>query len=349
MSRIPTIEGFVFTRRLSQSAYCGLWRAVQTTLDRDVLVVVLTDATLADTARCGLFYGVARRLAQSEPQLVPEIIDVIRTEHHGYIILEDAHARPVLDVLAGHRMTAESALALMTRLAEGLAEFRSVHLVYGGLKPKNIYLTEDGEPLLPDPAAIRYDAGHGDNPAGPPMGSPAFVAPEQYLTPETVDFRADMFALAMTLYALGTGQVPFGALPADEILSAKLERTVPSPCDLVTNFPKPFAAILAKLAQRRPENRYADWDDVLFDLHQAKEGILPQGRIYEDSVIAEPRLDLHPEHTIRLKLRKPNRLPPPHPRKAAYIIPVLVALLLISVALSLFWGILWLFRKELGL
>lgn len=310
MTGVPEIEGFVFRQRLTQSARCSLWRAEQTALERDVLVAVLGENALEDTRRGDTLFAVARAMAQAKTPLLPDVIDIIRAETQAYVVLEDAHARNVVQLLDGRRLAPDPARRLAARLAEGFAGLHAAHLVYGGLRPGNLYLVDGTEPLLPDFSPMRFEAGYGAAASEEPTGSAPYVAPEQYLEPETTDTRADMFALGMTLYALVTGQVPFGALPPEEILRAKVVSAVPSPCDLVPNFPPALAGVLARLAQRDPRHRYADWDEVLFDLHQAGEGVTPSGPDPAGSAIAppDPAARTRAERTIRLSVADLRRL-----------------------------------------
>ena len=304
---VPEIEGFEFKKRLAQSARCTLWRAVQRTLERDVLVVVFLPEVVENRALGDVLFGVMRVLTQLKSSFIPDVIDMIRTPNEAYVILEDRHAKKLLELLDGERITPEKLIEVAIKLAEGFAALRAVHLVYGGLKPSKVFISEDSDPILLDISPIAFEAGFGENPPLDALvGSAPYVAPEQYLFPERVDSRADMFALGMTLYALATGQVPFGAFSPEETLDLKLSRKIPSPCDLVPGFPRGLSLVLTKLSQRVASDRYADWDEVLFDLHEVRRGNAPGNITGEDSVIAlpTPKPHAHAERTIRLQASK---------------------------------------------
>lgn len=299
----PEIEGFDFRQQLAKSSRCVLWRAVQRTLERDVLVAVFTPEVMDDWVRADALFGMVRVLAQVKSELLPDVIDIARGAGVGYVVLEDGHAEPLMAVLAGQRPEPERVLRLGIRLAEGFASLHAHHLVYGGLRPSKVYLVEGSNPVLLDFSPITFEAGFGEQaPEQALMGSAPYVAPEQYLAPETVDTRADMFALGMTLYALCTGQVPFGAFAPEEILARKLREAIPSPCDVVEAFPPAFAAVLGRLTQRQAARRYGDWDEVLCDLHAVLRGDPPEGAGGSDSVIAPPNPNRRQraERTIRL-------------------------------------------------
>lgn len=303
---VPNIDGFVFRRLLSQSSRCALWRAEQTTLERDVLVVVLEEEYVSNEYLCDLLFTVVRAIAPINVSLIPEVIDVIRTDEQAYIILEDSRAESLMASMKEKRLEPAQLYRIARGLAEGFSALHAAHIVYGGLKPKAIYLSEDSNLLLPDFTMAFFEDGYGPVPPDDTLiGSPPYVAPEQYTLATPVDTRADMFAMGMTLYALATGQIPFGALSPEEILERKLTSTIPSPCDICLNFPKPLAAFMVKLAQRDREDRYVDWDEVLFDLYQVEQGVMPKNDRTEDSVIAQPNPSAKrslSERTIRLSV-----------------------------------------------
>ena len=297
MAEIPEIEGFVFRQRLAGSSRCVLWRAEQTALERDVLVTVFGP---------GAALGAIQALAQTKSPLIPEIIDIQRTAERTCVITEDPHARGIVGLLAGRRLDAGQISNLGMRLAEGFAELEASGVVYGGLCPTCLYLSEDSDPVLPDLSPTRFAAGQGEDPPDwqIPMEALPYAAPELQRDPGSADSRADMFALGLTLYALGTGQVPFGAVPAELLEEAKRTRTVPSPCDISPNFPPALAALLARLASRDPADRFADWDEVRVAFHQAREGLdLPAGHP-DDSVVAppDPTARARAGRTIRLSV-----------------------------------------------
>ncbi len=343
----PEIDGFVFKQQLMCSARCTLWRAEQTVLERDVLIAVFGEEVLQNAGIGDALFGVVRTLAQHRSCLIPDIIDVIRSEHQAYVVLEDCHAQNILHLLNGHRLRVEPMLQIATALATGFAELQSAHLVYGGLRPKSLYISEDSEPVLPDLSVVTFEPGVGINPPVETLvGSAPYVAPEQYQAPGTVDTRADMFALGMTLYALVTGQVPFGALSPDEILQQKLKASIPSPCDMAPHFPDTVAAVLAKLAHRDAAKRYADWDEVLFDLHQASHGIMPNGEIYPGSVIAPPNPEAYPKpgRTIRLSVEDLRLYRQRHQKQNRAWVGSL--LFWLGITLLLLFGILAVLAKE---
>lgn len=343
MESHPDIEGLVFRQRLARPGRGELWRAEQTALERDVLVAVF-GAEMGENPEGDRRFAVIRALAQIKGVLVPEVIDVLRTPEAACVVLEDPHAQGIVELLAGRRLDAGQIVRLAMRLAEGLAELHGAGMFYAGLCPRALYVSEDSEPVLPDVSLARFEPGRGANPpdwALPPAARP-YAAPELASAPETADTRADMFALGLTLYALGTGQVPFGAIAPEALDEAKLSRAVPSPCDISPNFPAALAAVLARLTMRDPAARYADWDEALFDLHQLAAGVSPDLPDPEGSVIAppDPEARARAGRTIRLStadLRAFRReLAARHRRPSCLLAALATLALLAALALAVY-------------
>ena len=350
MESHPDIEGLVFRQRLARPGRGELWRAEQTALERDVLVAVF-GPEMGENPEGERRFAVIRALAQVKSVLVPEVIDVLRSPEAACVVLEDPHAQGIVELLAGRRLEAGQIVRLAMRLMEGLAELHRAGMLYAGLCPRALYVSEDSEPVLPDVSLARFEPGRGVNPPdwALPRETRPYAAPELAETPEAADTRADMFALGLTLYALGTGQVPYGAVSPEFLDEAKRTRTVPSPCDISPNFPAALATLLARLAMRDPAARYADWDEALFDLHQLQAGVAPDLPDPAGSVIAPPNPEARARagRTIRLStsdLRAFRRELSARHRRPSCLLAILATLLLLialALAAALF---IWLLR-----
>jgi WD40 repeat protein/serine/threonine protein kinase len=87
------------------------------------------------------------------------------------------------------------------------------------------------------------------------VGSPPYMAPEQWSNATTVDARADLYALGVLAFECLTGKLPFGGRTLAEYARAHVSRPVPS---LGQGFPASLDAVLRKALAKRPEDRYPD-------------------------------------------------------------------------------------------
>ncbi len=103
-------------------------------------------------------------------------------------------------------------------------------------------------------------------------GTPAFLAPEQTgCTNMAVDHRTDLYALGLTLYTLLRGKPPFVNDDISDLVYAILSQP-PEPIDRAApHTPAQLAAVVTKLIQKSPDDRYQSAEGLLYDLQRCYE------------------------------------------------------------------------------
>jgi len=143
------------------------------------------------------------------------------------------------------------AAALFARVADGLHVAHEAGVLHRDVKPGNILVKPDGQPLLADFGC----AGSGGAEACLD-GTPAYASPEQ-LAREPLDRRSDVFSLGSTLYEALTLQRAFDGGCAADVRAAVLACRPVSPARLRPELPRELAAICRRCLQAQPEARYA--------------------------------------------------------------------------------------------
>src|SRR5262249_8245064 len=94
------------------------------------------------------------------------------------------------------------------------------------------------------------------------VGTADYMAPEQWMNPNKVDIRADLYSLGATLYFLLTGQVPFpGAEVMEKMLKHHLDE--PTPVEqLRPDVPAKLLGVVRRLLAKKPEDRFQRPVDV---------------------------------------------------------------------------------------
>ena len=118
---------------------------------------------------------------------------------------------------------------MLSQVAIGLDEAHARGFIHRDLKPDNLFLcgTREGDVVkLLDFGSVK-DTGNNRKKLtmlGTTIGSPYYMAPEQAQGLETIDPRADVFALAAVVYECITGEVPFGGTNGPSILLSILTK-----------------------------------------------------------------------------------------------------------------------------
>lgn len=168
----------------------------------------------------------------------------------------------------------EAILSIILRLAEGLAHAHQRGIQHHDIKPANVLMAFDGEPLLMD-FNLGRDSGHIISKSRRVVGGTLpYMAPEhlramQYAEGE-VTTAVDMFSLGVLLYELLTGLLPFDsrAINSHDIESAIARRKLPirPASDCNASVPPSVNAIVQKCLAPSAADRYASPDELATDI-----------------------------------------------------------------------------------
>jgi len=150
---------------------------------------------------------------------VLRVTDLVQVEGLPALVLEYVEGETLADRIRGGGVPPQDRDGLIQRLLDGVAAAHRHGLIHRDLKPENVLLAQvDGQlqPKVADFGLAR--ALDSDGPrltvSHTPMGTPAYMAPEQFQDASRVDGRADVFSLGAILYEVVTGQMAFeGSLP----------------------------------------------------------------------------------------------------------------------------------------
>ncbi|MBA3685288.1 MAG: protein kinase [Planctomycetes bacterium] len=151
----------------------------------------------------------------------------------------------------------QRALEICLDAAMGLEAMHAAGLVHRDIKPANLLLTEQGRAKIADFGLVHVI----DEPIGLTTpttmpGTPSFMAPEQARKDPAMDQRADLYALAATLYFLVTRTFPFQGTSEIEVVSRSLSEPLPDPRLVVPSCPACIAAIIHTAGRLDPRERY---------------------------------------------------------------------------------------------
>lgn len=184
-----------------------------------------------------------------------------------YMVLEYLEGNDLAEEVAARgAIPVAQAVDWILQAGEALAEAHSIGIVHRDLKPSNLFLANkpDGSRILkvldfgiakklgPDAILLTGTAA-----SGKLLGTAAYMPPEQIRSPKTVDPRADLWALGVTLWELITGRRLFSGDSMGEILAAVLEQEAPPLRMMLPDAPAGLERVLAKCLARSRDDRYS--------------------------------------------------------------------------------------------
>ncbi|MFG3661383.1 PQQ-binding-like beta-propeller repeat protein [Streptomyces sp. NPDC047706] len=181
---------------------------------------------------------------------------------------------------------------LMAGLAEALRDIHRAGVVHRDLKPSNVLLAEDGPKVIdfgisrPADSELRTETGK-------LIGTPPFMAPEQFRRPRDVGPAADVFALGSVIVHAATGSGPFDSdspyLVAYQVVHEEAD---------LTGVPRELAPLVARCLAKEPEDRPTP-DELMAELRSLSasydtQAFIPEQRTPEQP--SEPARDELPTH-----------------------------------------------------
>jgi serine/threonine-protein kinase len=250
--------------QLGQGSMGVVYRARDPVLDRDVaikrILVQAGDGPAAAEFRDRFFREARAAGRLSHPGIVT-VFDVAEHEGTPFIVMEYVAGRTLLSLLeSGERMSLDYACDVGIQLAEALDYAHRSGVIHRDIKPANILVTGDGRIKIADFGVAKLIESQ-LTAKGQLLGTPAFMAPEQFIG-MPIDFRSDLFSAGVVIYYMTTCEKPFAG---DTVIGVqyKVVHTDPvQPRKLNPLIPPNLDAIIMKSIQKDPLERYRSGEEL---------------------------------------------------------------------------------------
>jgi serine/threonine-protein kinase len=162
------------------------------------------------------------------------------------------------------------ACAVVGQVLSALAAAHAIGVVHRDLKPDNVFLCEgSGAVKLLDFGVSKFHP-PGEGAAlvtqdGVPIGTPSYMAPEQWTGQRDVDLRADLYAMGAMLYELLTGALPFEARSTGQLYGIVVHGTAAprAPSEVAPDIPAALDAVVLRAVSRDRALRFQTAEDFL--------------------------------------------------------------------------------------
>ncbi|MBX9789780.1 MAG: protein kinase [Pirellulales bacterium] len=238
----------------------AVFRAVDTRLDRQVAVKVLSREQAADEETVRRFHNEAQSAARLDHENIARVFYVGEDRGWHFIAFEFIEGRNVRDlVLERGPLPVADAISYILQVAEALAHASGRDVVHRDIKPSNILITNEGRAKLVDMGLARLhqvERSSGDLTAsGVTLGTFDYISPEQARDPRSADVRSDIYSLGCTLYFMLCGRPPF---PDGTVLQKLLQHqgdAAPDLCQLNPAVAPELSTLVARMMAKDPSQR----------------------------------------------------------------------------------------------
>jgi Tol biopolymer transport system component len=257
--------------KLGAGGMGDVYRARDSTLNRDVALKLLPEAFAFDADRLGRFKREAQILASLNHHNIAAIYGFEQSNGVQALVLELVEGPTLADRMAQGPIPVDEALSIARQIAEALEAAHEQRIIHRDLKPANVKLRPDGTVKVLDfglAKALEADRSIGDGStelaavtgamteAGMILGTPAYMSPEQARgTP--ANRRSDVWAFGVVLYEMLSGRRPFKGQGIADTLAAVLRQDVDWTV-LPAKTPMSVRRLIARCLERDVRRRLAD-------------------------------------------------------------------------------------------
>ncbi len=256
--------GSILARGGMATVYRGIYRPT----GMPVAIKVLTEESSQDEVLVYRMHQEARIqniLGREHPGIVT-CFEPITVKGRPGMVLEYVPGQALADILdEGCLFPPTRAIAVILQALDALAYAHHHGIVHRDIKSENILITPEGVVKIADFGVARAEIGAKNarvTESRDLVGTMVYMAPEQLTSPRTVDHRADLYGIGVTLFEMLTGDVPFDG---DEgyLLMKRIElEQAPDPRELRPDIPESLAKIILRALQKEPEDRYFSAGDM---------------------------------------------------------------------------------------
>ena len=251
---------------LGRGAMGAVYRAHDTQLDRPVALKLshLPENTALEVRERML--QEARAAAVLNDPRICRVYDVGEVDGTRFIAMELIEGRPLADYIhSGRLLPVKTAVVIIRKLALALKTAHDKGVVHRDLKPTNVIINADHEPILMDFGLAQRQVVSGDERLtkdGMLIGSPAYMSPEQARADGAmIGPASDIYSLGVVFFELITGQVPFSG-SVMTILAKVLCDAPPSLQSIRPEIDRDLSDVCQKMLAKCPEDRFVSMEEV---------------------------------------------------------------------------------------
>jgi eukaryotic-like serine/threonine-protein kinase len=270
MAKTPeSIGKYRVFKQLARGGMGAVYTAEHPTLDRTVIIKKLTLRGNADMRE--RFRREAQIMMDLRNDAIVDVYDHFREGTSYYIVLEYVDGVSLEELIRRERyLPSEVAILIIREACRALAYAHEHGVIHRDIKPGNILISRKGEVKLVDFGIATI---HGDDESnltreGMTLGTPVYMAPEQFQNTRNVDKRADIYSIGVVLYEAVTGKKPFPSSLSPDTLAKIQNGQYERPRKVNPKVSRFAAHIVKRTMKVRTDRRVQNLDWVIRKIDQ---------------------------------------------------------------------------------
>jgi serine/threonine-protein kinase len=255
----------------------AIWRAEHLSLEAPVAVKLIDRDAVHDEQTVARFLREAKAAASLRSPHVVQIIDYGVDDGVPFIVMELLEGETLAQRLKRvKRLNASDTARFLTHTARAVGRAHEAGIVHRDLKPENVFIVHNEDEEIAkvlDFGVAKFERGalaiEGEKTrTGSILGTPYYMSPEQAQGNKAVDYRSDLWSLAVIAFECLCGKRPFFSDGLGDLVLQICVRDLPVPSE-VASVPIGFDAWFARATQRDPANRFQSAREMSEALREA--------------------------------------------------------------------------------
>ena len=266
-------KGYEIISTLGEGGLGSVFKARQVSMNRLVAFKVLHNQWISDDEFRKRFVLEARIVGKLSHQNLIQVYDVGREADYYYFSMEFVDGRTVEDLVREsprRQMEVARAVDICIQTLRAINYYKDFDIVHRDIKPSNIMITRSGLVKLGDFGFVKSKLDKELGYEGMVLGTPDYIAPEQAMGKEDVDYRADIYSMGATLYHMLTGRPMYDGTPS-KVMLAHTRTAMPDPRTFRPSLTDDVVGVLQRMLEKDPNQRYANINSLFADLEALRD------------------------------------------------------------------------------
>jgi serine/threonine protein kinase len=268
----PAIADYLIEECVGSGGAGRVFRARQAQTNHEVAIKLLNQR-LGESPSAARAWRELQVLGQLRLACLPRLLDYGEHEGRLYLVSEFIDGLTLADYCDGRRLDCRRRVELLADVAEALHELHGYGVIHRDIKPDNIIVDNQGRPFIVDlglASLLGDDSTRTITEEGVPVGSPAFMSPEQARGDlKALSALSDVYSLGSTAYFILTGDTPHDTHTSVHEAIRRVAQEPPRSARAVCkSLPKPLAAVLSRCVSPHPRERYSSAQAFAADLRR---------------------------------------------------------------------------------
>jgi serine/threonine protein kinase len=272
-AQLRTLGRYVIEKKVGAGGMGAVYRARDDQLKRPVALKVLPRDKAKNPTLVKRFQSEAQAAANLRHPNVIGVYDAGEVDGYLYIAMEFVDGIDVGELVVRKGvLSAKRSLDIIKQVTHALQHAYEQNIVHRDIKPSNLMIDKEGTVKLADMGLARSlneEESSSITRDGTTVGTVDYMSPEQARDSKAADGRSDIYSLGATWFHMLCGRPPFPDGDLLNKITAHAKQEPPDPRDLNSDVPDAVAAIIFRMLEKRPEDRYQTPHELLNDLENA--------------------------------------------------------------------------------